>query len=160
MWRGWPRLSANTVAQNPAGSVRPALSGGHSAREAHGAHATAATIATAPRAAFSLSIEILEDDNLGAREEASHRRGLLAWARRRNPRAVSSSRPAPHRAQQGTLQPALRFQDGRWSTAGSNSVNLRTRPRVCLSGDAMKATVTLSLPERVYLRCLRVLGAW
>src|SRR3989449_10684764 len=88
MWRGWPRLSANTVAQNPAGSVRPALSGGQSAREAHGAHATAATIATAPRAAFSLSIEILEDDNLGAREEASHRRGLLAWARRRNPRAV------------------------------------------------------------------------
>src|SRR5207245_2659340 len=51
--------------QNPAGSVRPALSGGQSAREAHGAHATAATIATAPRAAFSLSIEILEDDNLG-----------------------------------------------------------------------------------------------
>src|SRR2546422_7517708 len=88
MWRGWPRLSANTVAQNPAGSVRPALSVGQSAREAHGAHATAATIATAPRAAFSLSIEILEDDNLGAREEASHRRGLLAWARRRNPRAV------------------------------------------------------------------------
>src|SRR3989442_7739949 len=70
MWRGWPRLSANTVAQNPAGSVRPALSGGQSAREAHGAHATAATIATAPRAAFSLSIEILEDDNLGARERS------------------------------------------------------------------------------------------
>src|SRR5437879_11287564 len=95
MWRGWPRLSANTVAQNPAGSVRPALSGGQSARESHCAHATAATIATAPRAAFSLSIEILEDDNLGAREEASHRRGLLAWARRRNPRAVSSVGPLP-----------------------------------------------------------------
>src|SRR2546428_687907 len=95
MWRGWPRLSANTVAQNPAGSVRPALSGRQSARGAHGAHATAATIATAPRAAFSLSIEILEDDNLGAREEASHRRGLLAWARRRNPRAVSSVGPLP-----------------------------------------------------------------
>src|SRR2546425_9462471 len=77
MWRGWPRLSANTVAQNPAGSVRPALSGRQSARGAHGAHATAATIATAPRAAFSLSIEILEDDNLGAREEASHRR--VSW---------------------------------------------------------------------------------
>src|SRR3989449_11194385 len=53
------------------------------------------SIAAAPRAAFSLSIEILEDDNLGAREEASHRRGLLAWARRRNPRAVSSVGPLP-----------------------------------------------------------------
>src|SRR5436309_1086153 len=94
---------------NPPGSVRPALSGGHSAREAHGAHATAATIATAPRAAFSLSIEILEDDNLGAREEASHRRGLLAWARRRNPRAVSSSRPAPRRASLSTLRGEARF---------------------------------------------------
>src|SRR2546428_9173788 len=117
MWRGWPRLSANTVAQNPAGSVRPALSGGQSAREAHGAHATAATIATARRAAFSLSIEILEDDNLGAREEASHRRGLLAWARRHNPRAVSSSRPAPRRASLPTLCGESRFLPRRWPLA-------------------------------------------
>src|SRR3989442_16035256 len=109
MWRGWPRLSANTVAQNPAGSVRPALSGGQSAREAHGAHATAATIATAPRAALSLSIDILEDDNVGAREEASHRRGLLAWAGRHNPRAVSASRPAPRRAPLSTLCGEARF---------------------------------------------------
>src|SRR5438128_10601061 len=105
MWRGWPRLSANTVAQNPAGSVRPALSGRQSARGAHGAHATAATIATAPRAAFSLSIEILEDDNLGSREDASHRRVVLAWARPHGSPGASASPPAHARAPTAPLHP-------------------------------------------------------
>ena len=30
----------------------------------------------------------------------------------------------------------------------------------CKGDSAMRTTITLSLPEAAYLRCLRVLGAW